>query len=72
MSVDVNVIGNVENVTVEKNSERRDTLAFFAIVVLALVVTVVAGVLFGLGGIGGVAIAEAALMLVICLVLTRG
>jgi hypothetical protein len=72
MSANANVIGNVETVAVAKNTESRDTLVFFAIVVLALVITVVAGVLFGLGGIGAVAIAEAALMLVICLVLTRG
>jgi hypothetical protein len=72
MTADANVIGNVENVAIKTSSESRDTIAFFAIVALALVVTVVAGVLFGLGGIGAVAIAEAALMLVICLILTRG
>ncbi len=71
MSANANVIGNIETVA-GKNTESRDTLVFFAIVVLALVVTVIAGVAFGLGGIGAVAIAEAALMLVICLILTRG
>ncbi|MGO9431131.1 hypothetical protein [Rhodoblastus sp.] len=55
-----------------QKSEAATLRAFIAIVALVLVVNVVAGFLFGLGGIGAVAITEAALMLVLCVVLTRG
>ena len=54
------------------STEKRDTAAFFAIVAALLGVFVAAGVLFGLSGIGMVAIAGAGAMLVICLLLTAG
>ena len=57
---------------VEANTEKRDTLVFFAVVAALLAIIVVSGLTFGLGGIGAVAIAEAASMLVICVLLTAG
>jgi hypothetical protein len=52
-------------------SEAATMRAFFAIILLVVVVTVAAGFLFGLAGVGAVAIAAAAGMLLVTLALTR-
>jgi type IV secretory pathway VirB6-like protein len=57
---------------VEVNTEKRDTQAFFAIVAALLVIIVIAGLTFGLAAIGAIGIAEAASLLVICVLLTAG
>ena len=54
------------------SSEKRDTILFFVIVAALLGAIVAAGLVFGLGGIGAIAIAEAGAMLIICLLLTAG
>lgn len=72
MSINTNVADIADNVAVETNSEGRAEAVFFAIVAVVLGTMVAAGVLFGLGGVGAVAIVEAVAMLVTCIVLTRG
>ncbi len=72
MSINTSVADIEDNVAVETNSEGRGEAVFFAIVAVVLGAMVAAGALFGLGGVGAVAIAEAAVMLVVCLALTRG
>jgi hypothetical protein len=56
----------------EVSSEKRDTVAFFAIVAALLAIMVVTGLTVGLSGIGVIAVCEAASMLVICILLTAG
>ncbi len=72
MTSNATIAADALNVVEAQKSEAATLRAFFVIVALVLVVTVAAGFLFGLGGIGAVAIAEAGLMLVLCVVLTRG
>ncbi len=72
MSINTTVADVADNVAVETNSQGRAEAVFFVIVAAVLATMVVAGALFGLGGVGAVAIAEAGAMLVVCLLLTRG
>jgi hypothetical protein len=52
--------------------EAASLRTFIATVLLAVVVTVAAGFLYGLAGVGAVAIVATALMLVVVLLLTKG
>ncbi len=72
MTLNAAVASQSDTATVEINTEKRDTIVFFAIVALLLAAIVAAGLTFGLGGIGMIAIAGAGAMLVICLLLTAG
>jgi hypothetical protein len=54
------------------NTEKRDTLIFFAFAAALVGAIVVAGLTVGLGGVGMIGIAGAAAMIVICLLLTAG
>jgi len=54
------------------NSEARDLKVFVALVLLVVVIGVLTGVTFGLGGIGALAIAASGAMLLLLVVLTAG
>ena len=72
MTLNAQSAGQIESAATEINTEKRDMMVFFG-VVLALVATiVVTGVTVGLGGIGMIAIAEAGAMIGLCILLTAG
>ncbi len=72
MTSNATIAADAQHVVNAEKSEAAAVRVFFAIVAVILAVTAAAGFLFGLAGIGAVAIVETALMLVLCLVLTRG
>jgi hypothetical protein len=54
------------------NSEAAAIKVFVAVVLLVIVAAVVLGMTFGMAGIGALAIAASAAMLILCVALTKG
>ena len=72
MTINANVADTVVIAANEADPEAAAIRGFWAIVALVLVANVAAFSLFGLAGVGALAVTEAALMLVLCIFLTRG
>lgn len=70
MSIDAKVAAS--GVPAVENTEARDIKIFLAVVLLVIVIGVAVTTVFGLGGLGVVAIAMTAAMLLICIMLTKG
>lgn len=54
------------------NTEKRDTLIFFAFAFALVATIVVTGLTAGMAGVGMIAILETVAMLVVCILLTAG
>jgi hypothetical protein len=70
MSIDAKVAVNGAHAA--DNTEARDIKIFLSIVALVLVIGIAVTAVFGLGGLGVVAIAMTVAMLLICIMLTKG
>jgi hypothetical protein len=72
MTINATAAHHVEIADSAVSEEKRALIGFVTIVVLLLGAMVAAGLTVGFGGVGAVAIAEAATMLVVCVFLTAG
>jgi len=70
MSIDAKLAASGEHAV--ENTEARDIKIFLSVVVLVLVIGVAVTTMFGLGGLGALAIVMTGAMLLVCIMLTKG
>ena len=73
MTLKANYAGQAASVeTKGANTEKRDTVIFFVLVLALVATVVVTGLTAGLAGVGVIAMLATAAMLLVCLLLTAG